>query len=198
MQTAGMTITVHPFLTDNAERCGYIVVNPEARACAIIDAPLNGSARLTQCADQMLAWVRAHDFVVRWVIETHPQEQGSSALDYLREKLLCVQTAAPAEHAQPHLFDQLLGQGDKICLGHTCARVLVDVSRPGEIALQFDNKLFVSDMSIAEQWLAKPSFGMCAATSVFVARPALSADQLPKYCAHLSPANNQPAARDSV
>jgi glyoxylase-like metal-dependent hydrolase (beta-lactamase superfamily II) len=193
-----MTITVHPFLTDNAERCGYVVVNPEAGACAIIDAPLNGSARLTACADQMLGWIKAHDFVVRWVIETHPHEQGSSALDYLRNKLLCAQTAAPAEHAQPQLFDQLLRQGDKICLGHSCARVLVDDARPDEIALQFDNKLFVSDMSQAEQWLENPSFGMCAANRVFVARPTLNAEQLPKYCVHLASDNNQSAARGSI
>ncbi len=188
-----MSITVHPFFVENPHeiRCGYVVANPESQTCAIIDPPASApdaGKSLTSCADQMLAWVFAHEYVVRWVIETHPQEQGSTATAYLREKLLCAQTAAAASNAQPELFDRQLRNADTLCLGHSCARVLTREDLPGEIALQFDNKLFVSGLSGVEAWLENQQFGLCAASRAFVSRPGLSNDMTPSYCSAIAPA----------
>ena len=188
-----MSITVHPFFAENPRelRCGYVVANPESGTCAIIDAPASApdiGKSLTNCADQMLAWVFAHDYVVRWVIETHPQEQGSTATAYLREKLLCAQSAAAASNVQPDLFDRQLQDADTLCLGHSCARVLTREDLPGEIALQFDNKLFVSGLSGVEAWLDNQQFGLCPASRVFVSRPGLNSDTTPSYCSAISPA----------
>lgn len=188
-----MSITVHPFFVETRQqvRCGYIVANPESRTCALIDAPLStvdAGCSLTAVADQMLSWVFAHDFVVRWVIETHPQEQGSTATAYLQGKLLCAQTAAAASIVSPGHFDRQLNHGDSLCLGHTCARVFTREELPGEIALQFDNKLFVSGLSAIEPWLEIQRFGNCPATRVFVARLTGSKDMVPAYCSGVEPA----------
>ncbi|MCR9258337.1 MAG: hypothetical protein NXH95_01340 [Pseudomonadaceae bacterium] len=187
-----MSITVHPFFVEHqAEvRCGYVVANPESQTCAIIDAPASAAeadTRPTSCADQMLAWVSAHDFVVRWVIETHVQEQGATATGYLREKLLCAQTAAAASSDRPEVFDRQLKHMDTLCLGHACARVLCREDFPGEIALQFDNKLFISGLSGVESWLKTPQFGLCAASRVFFSRLGRSSG-ITSYCSALSPA----------
>ncbi len=188
-----MSITVHPFFVENPHevRCGYVVANPESQTCAIIDAPASSpdiGKGLTNCADQMLAWVFAHDYVVRWVIETHPQEQGSTATAYLKEKLLCAQTAAAASNAQPDLFDRQLEHTDTLCLGHACASVLCREDLPGEIALQFDNKLFISGLSGIEPWLEARQFGLCAASRAFVTRFGQNDNVTASYCSAISPA----------
>ena len=136
----------------------------------------------------MLAWVFAHDYVVRWVIETHPQEQGSTATAYLKEKLLCAQTATAASNAQPDSFDRQLTHADTLCLGHACASVLCREDLPGEIALQFDNKLFISGLSGIEPWLDAPQFGLCAASRAFVTRPGQGDAATASYCSAISPA----------
>ncbi|XOV81882.1 MAG: hypothetical protein ACFHXK_13545 [bacterium] len=187
-----MTITVHPFFVEKTSdaRCGYIVANPESRTCAVIDAPAGASAGgrdHTACADQMLAWVFAHDFVVRWIIETHVQAQDTTATAYLRRHLLCAQTAAAADIALPDLFDQPLNNGDKLCLGHACARVLTRKDLPGELALQIDNKLFVSGRTGIEPWLSSHKFGYPAASRVFVSRLNPELARTVAYCSAISP-----------
>ncbi len=145
-----MSLTVHPFFEASSGSYSFIVANPESKCCAVIDAALGvdetGQAVNTDSADLMLDWIHAHGFVVRWILETHVHADRPSAAGYLKSHLLCAKTAIGAGTPDVCGYDQLLSDGDKICLGHACGRVLATPGHtPGCVSYQFDNAVFVGD-----------------------------------------------------
>ena len=144
-----MTVTVHPFFESSSGSFSFVVANPESKTCAVIDAALgvdDDKQLNTDSADQILDWVEAHDLVVRWVLETHLHADRPSATGYLKSKLLCAQTAIGAHTPDVSGYDKLLLEGDKICLGHTCGRVLETPGHtPGCLSYQFGDVVFIGD-----------------------------------------------------
>ncbi len=149
-----MSVTIHPFFEATSGSYSFIVANADSKTCAIVDAALGisaeaeqGEPRLnTDCADLMIDWVQAHDFVARWILETHVHADRPSASGYLKSKLLCAQTAIGADTPDVSGYDKLLNEGDKICLGHSCGRVLATPGHtPGCISYQFEDAVFVGD-----------------------------------------------------
>ena len=140
-----MSVIVHPFYEPSRGSYSYIVANPESGCCAIID-PLLGidessGTTNTHAADLLLDWVRAHDFVVRWVLETQADE--ASACAYLKSHLLCAQSAVGAGSPAAGARDKALHDGDKLCLDHACGHVMALPT--GAVGYQFCNAVFTGD-----------------------------------------------------
>ena len=145
-----MSLTVHPFFEPSSGSYSFIVANPEAKCCAFIDPALgvseDGETINTDCADLMVDWAEAHSFVVRWILETHVHADRPSASGYLNPRLLCAQTAIGADTPDIAGYDKLLREGDEICLGHRCGRVLATPGHtPGCVSYQFGDAVFVGD-----------------------------------------------------
>ncbi|MEM7098304.1 MAG: MBL fold metallo-hydrolase [Pseudomonadota bacterium] len=168
-----MHITIHPFFESTSGSFSFVVANPESKTCAVIDAALgiaeaDDDMKLnTDCADQILDWIDAHGFVARWILETHVHADRPSASGYLKSKLLCAQTAIGANTPDVKGYDKLFQEGDKICLGHTCGRVLETPGHtPGCISYHFEGVLFIGDtLFMPDTGTARCDFpGGCATT----------------------------------
>ena len=66
----------------------YVVKDPDSRSCAIIDSVLDidyAAGRISHdSADKILAFVRQHELLVEWHIETHVHADHLSAAPYLQ------------------------------------------------------------------------------------------------------------------
>ena len=151
-----MSITVHPFYEASAGAWGYVVANPDSKTCMIVDAPLGvenrdaaGEALMnTDCADQMLDWIHAHNYVVRWIFDTHFDQARPTAAAYLKSHLLCAQTVTGAvnrdQPTQGIVYDRYVKDGDTVAVGHVSGRVIATPGfTRGCVSLQFDKVLMV-------------------------------------------------------
>ena len=144
-----MRLTVHPFFESSSGSLSFIVACPESELCAVIDPALGvddqGNLN-TDCADLMLDWIKAQHYTARWILETHVHADRPSAAAYLKQHLLCAQTAIGADSPDVTGYDQLLRHDDKICLGHACGRVIATPGHtPGCVSYHFDDFVFVGD-----------------------------------------------------
>lgn len=167
-------LLVHPFFDPATHSFSYVLVHPQSRSGAIIDPVLNydaeGQAVRTTLADSILEFVNANDLVVEWILETHVHADHISAARYLKSHLVCAQTAISARVTQVQAqvaeqfgmslpsdgsqFDRLLEDGDRICLGRVCGRVMHTPGHtPACATFIFDDKAFVGDT------LFMPDFG---------------------------------------
>ena len=68
----------------------YVVSDPAAKCCAIIDPVLDfdemSGATGTASADAILAHIEAQGLTVEWILDTHPHADHFSAAHYLHEK----------------------------------------------------------------------------------------------------------------
>ncbi|WP_027134830.1 MBL fold metallo-hydrolase [Geminicoccus roseus] len=122
----------------------YVVGDPEARACAIIDPVLDfeekSGATGTGNADRLLAYVAERGWTVAWILDTHPHADHFSAAGYLKdrtgaptaigEQVVAVQRLwkdiyhwpdFPADGSQ---WDRLFADGDRFRIGGLEARVM--------------------------------------------------------------------------
>ncbi len=86
-----MTPFVKAFFDPNTNTVSYIVQDPAARACAIIDSVLDydqdAGRTDTTTADILVEYVRDNDLKVEWILESHVHADHLSAAPYLQEKL---------------------------------------------------------------------------------------------------------------
>ncbi|WP_342071679.1 MBL fold metallo-hydrolase [Yoonia algicola] len=86
-----MTPHVKAFFDDATNTVSYVVREPEGRACAIVDSVLDydqASGRTNmESADEIIAWVKAEDLQVAWILESHVHADHLSAAPYLQEHL---------------------------------------------------------------------------------------------------------------
>ncbi len=155
-----MSLLAHPFFEPSAGSYSFIVSNPESRCCAIID-PVLGDSTNGQCdshnLDLMLDWVHAHEFHVRWILDTGSARQASGCA-YLKNQLLCAQTGSGASRALAQGYDRPLSVGDTLCLDHACGRVVCLVSAAsGQVAYQFGDMLFVGQVLSADDEPVAPT-----------------------------------------
>ncbi|HEV8034762.1 MBL fold metallo-hydrolase [Yoonia sp.] len=86
-----MTPDVKAFFDDATNTVSYVVREPEGRTCAIIDSvldydPASGRTNM-KSADAIIAWVKAEDLQVAWILESHVHADHLSAAPYLQEHL---------------------------------------------------------------------------------------------------------------
>lgn len=86
-----MTPDVKAFFDDATNTVSYVVREPEGRSCAIVDSVLDydqAAGRTdTQSADAIIAWIKAQDLQVAWILESHVHADHLSAAPYLQEHL---------------------------------------------------------------------------------------------------------------
>ena len=86
-----MTPRVFAFFDEETNTVSYVVAEPQGRACAVIDSVLDfdyASGRTdTRSADAIVAFLKAQDLRVDWVLETHVHADHLSAAPYVQERL---------------------------------------------------------------------------------------------------------------
>ena len=82
---------VNSFFDQQTNSFSYVVYCPNTLAAAVIDSVLNfdyaGARTSTQLADEIIAFVRAHDLHIEWILETHIHADHLTAAPYLQEQL---------------------------------------------------------------------------------------------------------------
>ena len=86
-----MSPDVHGFFDEATNTVTYVVVDPQGRACAVIDSVLDfdyASGRTdTRAADAVVAFITDKGLRLDWILETHVHADHLSAAPYLQERL---------------------------------------------------------------------------------------------------------------
>lgn len=86
---------VKGFFDKRSNTVSYIVKDPESSSCAIIDSVLDfdySAGRMSyESADELIAYVKAHNLTLEWLIETHVHADHLSAAPYIQQQLGCGQ-----------------------------------------------------------------------------------------------------------
>lgn len=160
-------LLVQSFLDPDTETFSHIAYAGVGTACAIFDPvldfdPKSGHTRTTS-ADQLVAFVRANQLQVEWIIETHAHADHLSSAPYLQQQLGGqIAIGQPIDRVQQvfkqlfHLeadfatdgrqFDHLFAAGDQFQIGELTAHVLhVPGHTPADMAYQIEDAVFVGD-----------------------------------------------------
>ncbi|GLS87198.1 hypothetical protein GCM10010873_21720 [Cypionkella aquatica] len=82
---------VHAFFDEATNTITYLLREPNGRACAVIDSVLDfdyASGRTdTRSADTVIAYIRAQELDLQWVLETHVHADHLSAAPYIQQAL---------------------------------------------------------------------------------------------------------------
>lgn len=161
-----MDLILHPFFDPDTFSYSYVLANPGSGRCAVVDPVLGYDLESgvidTRGADRIVEFVSANGYVVEWILETHLHADHLSAARYLKQHFICAQTAIGDRvgAVQAHFaskfgielrtdgsqFDRLLGDQERICLGHACGRVLHTPGHtPACVTYVFDQYAFVGD-----------------------------------------------------
>ena len=140
-----MNAQVEAFFDPATFTWSHVVSDPATKRCAIIDSVLDYDAAAgrtsTASADKLIAYVRAENLTVDWLLETHVHADHLSAAPYLRQALggqlgigaliTRVQDTfgklfnAGSEFATDgRQFDRLFEEGDRFAIGTLDVRVL--------------------------------------------------------------------------
>lgn len=86
-----MTPVVKAFFDDATNTVSYVVREPQGRNCAIIDSVLDYNQAAgrtdTSSADTIIAWIKANELKVAWILESHVHADHLSAAPYLQDHL---------------------------------------------------------------------------------------------------------------
>ncbi len=136
---------VEAFFDEATFTYSYVVSDPQTRQCALIDSVLdyepNSGRTSHKSADQLIAYVRAHDLTVQWILETHVHADHLSASHYLKQQLggslgigdritVVQNTFAQLFNAEPEFatdgrqFDHLFRDGETFQVGGMEARAI--------------------------------------------------------------------------
>lgn len=122
----------------------YVVMDPKAKACAIVDPVLDydekSGSTATRNADRILDYVAERGLSVAWILDTHPHADHFSAAPYLKENtgaptaigahVVEVQKLwkdiynLPGFPADGSQWDRLFEDGDTLAIGDLSARVM--------------------------------------------------------------------------
>ena len=136
---------VKAFFDEATNTASYVVRDPGSKHCAVIDPVLDFDPKsgrtATASADAIVAFVRAGDLTVDWILETHVHADHLSAAPYLQENLggrtaigehvtdvqkifKSIFNAEPAFRATGDQFDHLFTDGEDFGIGGLAARVM--------------------------------------------------------------------------
>ena len=166
---------VAAFFDDRTNTVSYVVSDPATQSCALIDTvldydPESGNTSTTS-ADAIIAHVREHDLIVKWILETHAHADHFTAAPYLQDQLGGVIAigreiddvqrvfgglfnAGKDYKADGSEFGRLFDDGDCFEIGLLACRVIhVPGHTPACVAYHIGDTVFVGDT------LFMPDFG---------------------------------------
>ena len=129
---------VTPFFDADTNTISYVVKNPASPACAVIDSVLDfdyaAGRTAHRGANAIVAFIRAHDLTLTWLIETHVHADHISAAPYIQaqlggkigigDRIVVVQDTfgkvfneGPAFKRDGSQFDRLFADGDTYAIG---------------------------------------------------------------------------------
>jgi glyoxylase-like metal-dependent hydrolase (beta-lactamase superfamily II) len=145
----------------------YVVYAAPGGACAVIDPVLDYDPKAgrtsTASADRLLAFVRAQQLRVEWILETHAHADHLSAAPYVRrqaggriaigERIRAVQgvfkkvfNLEPEFRLDGSQFDHLFADGERFAIGGLAGEALhVPGHTPADMAYRIGDALFVGD-----------------------------------------------------
>jgi len=86
-----MTPEVKAFFDNATNTVSFVIKDPESNSVAIVDSVLdfdfsNGNTD-TESADEVIAYVKANDLKVEWILESHVHADHLSAAPYIQEQV---------------------------------------------------------------------------------------------------------------
>jgi glyoxylase-like metal-dependent hydrolase (beta-lactamase superfamily II) len=145
---AGM-VSVKPevksFFDEATFTATHLVIDPATRHCAIIDSVLDYDPKSgrtsTKSPDGVIAYIKAQNLKVDWILETHAHADHLSAASYLKEHLggrtgigehitdvqkifKVVFNTEPGFQSDGSQFDHLFKDGEEFRIGSLSARVM--------------------------------------------------------------------------
>ena len=160
-------ISIQAFFDPNTWTVTYVASCHASRHAAIIDPVLDydyKSGRTnTTSADQVLAYLKAKDLTVEWILETHAHADHLSGAQYLKEQvggriaigenIRAVQSTfksvfnLDADFATDgSQFDHLFKDGEVFKIGHVeVVAMLVPGHTPADMAYRIEDVIFVGD-----------------------------------------------------
>jgi len=158
---------VNPYYDEDTNTVSYLVVDPETKACAVVDSVLNfdyaAGAISYEQADEIIAEIKSRGLNLQWLVETHVHADHLSAAPYIQEKcggqiiiskeITTVQNifgkvfnAGTEFERDGSQFDKLLSDGDTYNLGNIPARVIHTPGHtPACMAHVIGDAVFVGD-----------------------------------------------------
>lgn len=158
---------VQSFFDESTFTASYAVFDPATAKAAIIDSVLDfdpAAARTsTASADAIIAFIRARNLTVEWLLETHAHADHLSAAPYLQQKLggrIAIGRAITAVQEvfgklfnegtefqrDGSQFDRLFDDGDRFEIGGLGAAVLhVPGHTPADLAYVIGDAVFCGD-----------------------------------------------------
>ncbi len=162
-----MTPEVQPFRHESTGTWSYVVADPAARKCAIVDPVLDfdpKSGRTSAAsADAIANFVRESGLTCEWILETHAHADHLSAAPWLQaavggkiaigqgirevqktfRAILNLEPAFPVDGRQ---FDRLLADGDEFAIGSLNARVIATPGHTSDsLSYLVGDTVFVGD-----------------------------------------------------
>jgi len=196
----------------------YVVYEDEGSPCVIIDSVLNYDPKsgrtTTKSADEVIAFVKAHQLQVVWILETHAHADHLTAAPYLQSHLggklvigdhiTKVQAVFKGvfnldDHfkADGTQFDRLVKEGESLAFGNLSLKALfVPGHTPACMAYEISDAIFVGDtLFMPDVGTARCDFpGGDAKTLYRSIQKILSYPSKTKlYMCHDYPPNNRPA-----
>lgn len=160
-----MSLTVQPFFHAASGTVSYVV--SDGQAAAVIDSVLDFDAASgrtdTVSADALLAYVRAQELTVEWILETHAHTDHLSGADYVKartggrsatgENVRQIQryfgelfNFGPDFVPDGRAFDHLLQDGETFRVGTLeFTALLVPGHTPADLAYRVGDAVFVGD-----------------------------------------------------
>ena len=167
--------SVKAFFDEATNTISYVAFDPATREAVIIDSVLNYDAKSartqTSSADEIIAYTKANNLHVIWILETHAHADHMTASRYLKDQLdaptgigsgiITVQETfagifnlGPEFSANGKQFDRLFDDNDSFQIGELSATVLHTPGHtPACVAYQIGDACFVGDT------LFMPDFG---------------------------------------
>ncbi len=158
---------ITPFFDKRTFTITYVVAEPAAKACAIVDSVLDFDAKsgrtATESADRVIAFVREQGLSTEWILETHVHADHLTAAPYLKRELggktaigaaitVVQETFGPVFNAGDEFrtdgsqFDRLFEDGARLPLGKGEIEVLHTPGHtPACVTYRVGDAAFVGD-----------------------------------------------------
>lgn len=164
-------LVIHPIFDTDSHTITYIVWDKATRVSAVIDSVLDYNHKnvvtKTVLADQVVAYIREHNLVNEWLLETHMHADHISASNYLKEKIggkkaignniVTVQKyLKQAFDLNEHFktdgsqFDKLFADGEEFMIGSIPAKTIHTPGHtPADMVYEIGGALFTGDTLFA-------------------------------------------------
>ena len=223
MTTVAAQPQVHGMFDPATWTVTYVVYEKPGSACAIIDSVLDydpKSGRTSHAsADKTIAFIKANDLKLEWILETHAHADHLSAAPYLKQQLggktgigdqitgvqkvfkgiFNMESSFKLDGSQ---FDHLFADGETIHIGNISGHTLfVPGHTPACVAYQFGDAVFVGDtMFMPDVGTARCDFpGGDAKTLYASTRKILSLPSATRlFMCHDYPPNDRPVVFETT